>query len=262
MGTRRSRMASHTTQRSNSVDGPVEVRRHGRPLVSVVIPTLNEEQGIGPTLQGIPREALGQAGYDLEIVVVDGNSRDRTREIAEGMGARVVNEPRKGYGRAYKTGFEKARGDIIVTADADTTYPIEDILGLIQLLEEEKLDFITGNRFGRMLDGAMSAKHRIGNRILSLAGRMLFRVDVHDSQSGMWVFRRRVLERVRLVSDGMPLSEEIKIEAFRQKDLRCREVPIEYRARVGEVKLASWRDGWRNLSFLLLKRIGLPPRAP
>lgn len=232
-----------------------------RPVLSVVIPTLNEEEGIGPTLDGIPREAIAQAGYELEMLIVDGNSKDRTRDIAAAKGARVVVEPRKGYGRAYKTGFEQARGDIIVTADADTTYPVDHIPQLLELLEREKLDFITGNRFGKMLPGAMSAKHKFGNWVLSTTGRVLFFVDVRDSQSGMWVFRREVLGKVRLTSDGMPLSEEIKIEAFRRKDLRCREVPIEYRPRVGEVKLASWKDGWRNISFLWKKRLGLA-KAP
>lgn len=225
-----------------------------RKMISVVIPAINEEEGIGPTLDAIPREALASAGYDVEIVVVDGNSRDRTQDIAASKGARIIIEPRKGYGRAYKTGFSEARGDIIVTADADTTYPLDHISELISLLENEKLDFVTGNRFGKLQPGAMSVKHKIGNFLLSLTGRMLFFVNVRDSQSGMWIFRRAILPKLTLTSDGMPLSEEIKIEAFRRKDIRCREVPIEYRVRVGEVKLASWKDGYRCMKFFWVKR--------
>lgn len=239
---------------------PVTTSRgeNAAPIVSVVIPAINEEEGIGPTIDAIPREAILRMGYGLEILVIDGNSKDKTREIAESKGARVHIEKRKGYGRAYRTGFQLAKGDVVVTADADTTYPMESIPELLEKLEGENLDFITGNRFGKMLPGAMSTKHKIGNWILSTTGQVLFFVSVKDSQSGMWVFRRKkVLDNVRLTSDGMPMSEEIKIEAFRSKNLRCVEVPIEYRIRVGEVKLASWKDGWRCLKFMLKKRVGL-----
>lgn len=228
-----------------------------RPRVTVVIPTLNEEGGIGPTLDAIPRKSLAEAGYDLEILVVDGESTDRTREVAERLGARVLVEKRKGYGRAYKTGFAAATGDVIVTADADTTYPLEAMHELVAMLDERNVDFITGNRFGKMRDGAMSPMHKVGNFILSTTGKLLFFVNVRDSQSGMWVFRRSILQHIKLTSDGMPLSEEIKIEAFRSPQIRAIEVPIEYRIRVGEVKLASWRDGYRNMAFLWKKRLGL-----
>lgn len=251
-----------TLQTTSSQASAVRTRvRKG--MVSVVIPTLNEEEGIGPTLDGIPRVALDEAGWDLEIIVVDGNSKDRTREIASSKGARVIVEARKGYGRAYRTGFAEAKGDVIVTADADTTYPVDHIPEFLQLLETEKLDFITGNRFGKMRPGAMSAKHKLGNFVLSATGRVLFLVDVKDSQSGMWIFKREILPKLTLTHDGMPLSEEIKLEAFRRKDLRCREIPIEYRERVGEVKLASWKDGYRCLKFFWVKRLGLAkPKTP
>jgi hypothetical protein len=103
-----------------------------------------------------------------------------------------------------------------------------------------------------MQKGAMGAKHRFGNQVLSTAMRMLFRVKVSDSQSGMWVFRKDVLPRLAITSDGMAMSEEIKIEAFRK--CKAVEVPIRYRPRMGEVKLQSWKDGMGNLRFLLKKR--------
>jgi len=222
-----------------------------------VIPALNEEAGIGKVIDQVPREALARLGYDVEVIVVDGESRDRTRDIAEAKGARVIIEPRKGYGRAYKTGFDRARGDVIVTADADTTYPVETLHELVARLDREGLDFITTNRFARLAPGAMSAKHRIGNWVLTTTAKTLFLVRIDDSQSGMWAFRRSILPKLRLTSDGMPLSEEIKIEAFRADGVRAAEVPIEYRVRVGEVKLSSFKDGWRNLSFLWKKRLGI-----
>ena len=217
--------------------------------VSVIIPTMNEEGSIGLVIDEV-RKALGPRPH--EILVVDTASKDRTREIATERGARVVDEPRRGYGRAYKTGFESATGEFIATLDADMTYPASEIPALLDMLEGKGLDFITTNRFARMEKGAMSAKHRFGNWVLSTATRILFRVKVKDSQSGMWVFRRSVLKDLDLKSDQMSLSEEIKIEAF--KKARAAEVPITYRARVGEVKLNSWRDGSGNLKYLFTKR--------
>lgn len=228
-----------------------------KPKLSIVIPAMNEEEGIGETLDIIPRKALEEMGYPIEIIVVDGESVDRTRDIAREKGARVVIEPRRGYGRAYKTGFEHAAGDLIATGDADTTYPFDKLPEYLRLFERERLDFFTGNRFGALQPGAMSAKHKIGNWVLSTTGRALFMVSVKDSQSGMWIFKRSILPRLKITSDGMPMSEEIKIEAFTKNDLKCREVPIEYRVRVGDVKLSSWKDGYRNMKFLFQKRFGI-----
>jgi glycosyltransferase involved in cell wall biosynthesis len=217
----------------------------------VVIPTMNEEESIGEVLDSII-EALEPSEFEFEMMIVDTDSRDRTREIARSKGARIIDEPRRGYGRAYKTGFERAEGDIIATLDADCTYPSEEIPSLCRTLLSEKLDFITTNRFARLEEGAMSSSHRFGNRLLTSTLNILFGLRIKDSQSGMWVFRREALERLELTDDGMPLSEEIKIEAF--KKLRARELPITYRRRKGEVKLSSWKDGRRNLMFLWKKR--------
>ena len=220
-----------------------------RPMVSVVIPTMNEEKSVGLVIEEV-KSAFGES--PLEILIVDTNSVDRTREIASSLGAVVVDEPRRGYGRAYKTGFERAKGEVISTLDADMTYPAAMIPRLVDELIEKDLDFITTNRFARMEKGAMSAKHRLGNWVLSTTARLLFRVRVRDSQSGMWIFRRSLLSRLELTSDAMALSEEIKIEAFRKA--RATEVPIEYRVRIGDVKLSSWKDGLGNLRFLFSKR--------
>lgn len=218
--------------------------------LSVVIPTMNEEKSIGLVIDEV-RAALGES-RPFEVIVVDTDSHDRTREIAREKGAIVVEEPRRGYGRAYKTGFERVTGEFVATLDADMTYPASDIPRLVDMLEREQLDFITTNRFARMEKGAMGAKHRFGNWVLSATARVLFRVRLKDSQSGMWVFRRSCLEQLDVRSDGMAFSEELKIEAF--KKLRAKEVPITYRVRVGEVKLQSWKDGWSNLKYLFKKR--------
>lgn len=212
---------------------------------------MNEEKSIGKVIDAV-HGAMRGSGLDYEILVIDTESRDRTRDVAKERGARVVDEPRRGYGRAYKTGFSMSAGEVIATLDADSTYPAEEIPRLAKMLYAEDLEFVTTNRFGDMEEGAMSVKHRFGNWVLTAMTNLLFGVRLRDSQSGMWVFRREALERLKLTSDGMPLSEEIKIEAFRK--LRSREVPIRFRRRVGEVKLSSWRDGRKNLAFLWKKR--------
>jgi glycosyltransferase involved in cell wall biosynthesis len=223
--------------------------------LSVIIPTLNEAECIGKVIDEL-RADLDGRGFDYEIVIVDGRSKDATQDIAREKGAVVVDEPRKGYGRAYKTGFERARGEIIATMDGDCTYPAGEIVPLMEMLDRDDLEFITTDRFGHMEPGAMSDMHKIGNLALSFTTRLLFGRRIRDSQSGMWVFRRAALLKINVTNDGMPFSEEIKIEAFRK--LRSREVMIAYRRREGEVKLSSWRDGWYNFSFLLIKRFKGP----
>ncbi len=222
--------------------------------VSIIIPTMNEEESIGEVMDTI-QQAMKDFEGGYEVLVVDTESKDRTVAIAKSKGARIIAEPRRGYGRAYKTGFERAEGEVLATLDADCTYPAEDIPGLVKMLEEENLDFITTDRLSKMDSGVMSAKHKLGNWILKVTTNILFGMHIRDSQSGMWVFRKAILEKIELTSDGMPLSEEIKIEAWK-KGLRAKEVPIIYQMRKGEVKLQSWNDGWRNLKFLFSKRFG------
>ncbi|GAI23296.1 unnamed protein product, partial [marine sediment metagenome] len=202
----------------------------------------------------IPKNELEKMGFDVQILVVDGDSQDRTRELATKAGAEVIVEPRRGYGRAYKTGFAHATGDIIATADADLTYPVQDIPKFVATLQEENLDFITTNRFASMERDAMSFRNRIGNGVLNLATRLLFRLSIKDSQSGMWVFRKDILDRLLLKSDKMSFSEELKIEACHFAKCRWREAPIQYKVRVGKIKLRGWRDGFQNLLYLVKKR--------
>lgn len=221
-------------------------------MISVVIPTLNEQDGIEKTIRAIPKERLSELGYDIEIIIIDGNSTDLTREIAKRMGARVVLEKRKGYGRAFKTGFSEAKGDILVTLDADGTYPAELIPEYIQELEEKGLDFITANRFSNMQNGAMDAYHQFGNKMLSLFMRLLYSIDVRDSQSGMWIMSRSFIQRINIQSDNFSMSEEIKIIAF--KFFKALELDGRYNKRVGKVKLATFSDGWRNFKYLIRYR--------
>jgi len=222
---------------------------------SVVIPALNEEESIETVVKAIPKGELNEMGFDVQILVVDNGSEDRTGELARQAGADVIVEPRVGYGRALKTGFSHATGEIIATCDADDSYPVDEIPKLLAILEAEGLDFITTNRLARLERGAMSFRNRLGNRILSTTNRMLFAINIKDSQSGMELFRRDLLNQLRLRSDGMSFSEELKLEACRLAKCRWREVPIQYRRRAGDAKICVWRDGVRNLLFLARKRL-------
>jgi len=221
---------------------------HRNLKLSVVIPCYNEEDGV--------REVIGRmpAAVD-EVVVVDNNCTDRTAEVAAGLGARVVPERTPGYGAAYKAGLRAATGDVVITLDGDGTYPPEEIPRLVSELVDRRLDFLSASRFPLTDRNAMHFSNRLGNWVLTVAAGVLFFKPIRDSQSGMWVFRRPALERMRLTSDGMAFSEEIKLEAL-LKGLKFGEGHIPYGARVGEVKLQKWRDGWNNLAFLVRKRFG------
>jgi len=221
--------------------------------ISVVIPCHNEEEGVRATIEQMP------AIVD-EVVVVDNASTDRTAEVARSLGARVIHEQRKGYGRAYRTGFENARGDIIVTMDGDGTYPPNSIPLLLYVLLEEKIDFMTARRWRSKNDQSKSPLRLLGNAILSSVTMLLFRRFLIDSQSGMWIFRREVLDLIQPESDGMALSQELKILAFTHPQIRCLEMPIYYGDRVGESKLNLWRDGFGNLVALGKLRLTLGRR--
>lgn len=215
--------------------------------ITVVIPCLNEEDGIRKVLSHAP-------AFVDEVVVVDNGSTDHTAEVARAMGATVVTEEIRGYGRAYRTGLCHAAGDVIVTLDGDHSYPIDAITYLIEALLHEKVGFISASRFPILNPESMSFKHHVGNLILSLVFSILFLRWVRDSQSGMWVFRKSGLESMHLESNGMPFSEEIKIEAITNSRIGFKEIHIAYSTRVGEKKLQPWKDGLENLLFLFKKR--------
>jgi glycosyltransferase involved in cell wall biosynthesis len=215
--------------------------------ITVIIPCLNEEQGIRRVLEDMPE-------FVDEVIVVDNNSTDRTHEVATSLGAKVIRETVRGYGRSYKRGFANATCDLIVTLDGDHSYPVDALSYLLEAFLHLDVDFLNASRFPVRDGKAMSMKHKIGNLILSLAMSTLYFRWVRDSQSGMWVFRRSILKEMKLVSDGMAFSEEIKIEALKSSRVRFGEISILYTSRLGEIKLSPWRDGFQNLWFLVKKR--------
>jgi glycosyltransferase involved in cell wall biosynthesis len=215
--------------------------------IGVIIPCLNEEQGIEKVLRAMPE-------FVDEMIVVDNASTDRTSEVAASLGAKVIREDVRGYGRSYKRGFASAESDVIVTLDGDHSYPVDALSYLIEAFLHLEVDFLNASRFPVRDPRAMSFRNKFGNLVLTLAMSVLFFRWVRDSQSGMWVVRRSIVNEMKLESDGMAFSEEIKIEALRNPRIRFGEISIQYSSRLGETKLNPWRDGMQNLLFLLKKR--------
>jgi dolichol-phosphate hexosyltransferase len=221
--------------------------------VSIIIPTLNEQLGIQETISSILKSKITEKyAYDVEILVIDADSNDLTRDLAAKMGAKVIIDKQKGYGHACKLGFSAAKGDIIVTVDGDNTYPTEFMTEYIEKLNQNDMDFITINRFADMERGSMSFTRRFGNKILTLAVRLLYSIEITDSQSGMWIMKRDFISKIRLNSDDMSLSEEIKIVAF--KFFRALELDGKYYRRAGNSNLKIIRVGWKNLRYLFMFR--------
>jgi glycosyltransferase involved in cell wall biosynthesis len=218
--------------------------------VSVVIPCLNEAENIEECVRR-SFEAMVAAGIVGEVVVADNASEDGSAELAAAAGARVVHEPRRGYGSAYLAGFGAARGEYIVMLDADLTYPFEEIPRFVSELREGA-ELVMGDRMDNIQPGAMPWLHRyIGNPLLSGVLNVFFRTGIRDAHCGMRGFRRDILPVLDLRTTGMEFASEMVIRASKER-LDIREFPIEYHPRGGESKLSSFRDGWRHLRFLLV----------
>lgn len=223
--------------------------------ITVIIPALNEEKAIRRVIKEVPYKKLKKMGYSTEIMIVDNGSTDDTAHIAHKNGATVIIQPVRGYGNAYKAGFANSSGDIIATGDADCTYPFEDLPAFVALIESRNLDFLNTDRLTTLNPKAMHWTHQFGNWFLATICKTLYPgFPFKDSQSGMWIFKRQIWDKLNVQSSGMPFSQELKIEVYK-KGLKCAEIPITYRARVGEVKLRGIRDAVGNTLHLFRKRI-------
>jgi len=226
-----------------------------QPVISFVLPTMNEAAGIEECIHRATR-ALEELNLTGEIIISD-DSTDATPEIARSMGAIVIEPDKKGYGYAYRYGFEAARGEFIVMGDADTTYDFEELPALFDRLTETEADMILGSRLdGEIKAGAMPPLHRyIGNPLLTWFLNAFYDAGVSDAHSGFRVIRRDALEAMELESDGMEFASEMIMDAS-SKDLTIEEVPITYHEREGEATLESFTDGWRHLKFMLVNAPG------
>lgn len=221
------------------------------PEISIVVPTLNEEEGVEECLSSIKR-ALGELEMAGEIIVSDSSS-DKTPEIARELGAIVVKPDQSGYGYAYRYGFKRARGKYIAIGDADTTYDFEDLPRLFREIERKDADMVIGSRLnGEIKPGAMPPLHQyIGNPLLTKFLNVFYGSNISDAHSGFRLLTKEGLEQLDLQSDGMEFASEMLVEAV-TKDLNIAEVPITYYPRKGEATLESFSDGWRHIRFMLI----------
>jgi glycosyltransferase involved in cell wall biosynthesis len=222
-----------------------------QPLVSVVLPCLNEEAAIGSCIEKI-QSTFVRANIEGEIVVSDNGSTDQSVAIAERLGARVVHQPLRGYGNAYLKGFDSARGQYLIMGDADDTYDFTLIPRFLELLTGQGYDFVTGSRYLNGGHRHITPLHRIfGNPALTAILNRLFGTRYTDVYCGFRGFSRRAYDLIRPVSPGMEFNLELAINAGLAQ-LRVEEIPIELAPRKGESKLRTFRDGWRSLRMMLL----------
>ncbi|WP_290597292.1 MULTISPECIES: glycosyltransferase family 2 protein [unclassified Archaeoglobus] len=215
--------------------------------VSVILPTKNEEEAIGIILKRC-KEAL--KNIDHELVVVD-NSTDRTPEIAEEFGSKVIRNV-EGYGRAYIEGLKVAEGDVVVMLDADGTYDPLEIPKLIEPIISNEADIVLGSRFlGEIRQGAMNPIHKLGNILLTKMTNFFFKTSLTDVHSGMRAAKKRIIDSLKLSCEGMEFATEMLAKAWRM-GMKIIEVPITYHPRKGDSKLRTFRDGWRHLRLMLL----------
>jgi len=220
--------------------------------VSVVLPCLNEAGVVGQVVTDA-KLAIAEAGLRGEVIVSDNGSSDGSDDVARAAGARVVYAPDRGYGNAYHMGMDAACGRVLVMADADGTYPMEALPGLVAPVLAGKADMVIGNRMnGTLGRSSMPWLHRrVGTPVLTGVLNRFFGVTVSDAHSGMRAIDATTYRELGLSTPGMEYASEMIVKAAQRK-LRISEVPIEYRPRVGESKLQTWPDGWRHLKFLML----------
>ena len=232
--------------------------------VIILVPALDEEQGIGHVLDSIPFEALQDMGCEVSVLVVDGDSEDATRDIAQRKGAHVFVQSGHGKGNGVRQAFARIvrhqadarcqhHRQSVIMVDADGTYPVENIPLLVDALRAGH-DVVMGSRLlGTIEAGAMTPLNQLGNRMLSLLARFLFHTPVTDVCTGLWGFSEEFLQRCDLQAKGFELEAEIYASAA-LLGAHTTEVPITYRVRRGEPKLGPLRTGVQIARCLLRMR--------
>ena len=223
------------------------------PKVCIIIPTINEAETIGRVIDEIPSQAMQEAGYEVEVMVIDGGSTDRTRQIAEERGARVVVEPRRGKGRAMRTALDIPQADFIFMLDGDYTYPPGYIAQMLELLRDTYPVVIGSRLRGQIEKGGMSRLNVIGNHLLTLMANILYGTRISDLCTGYWGLRGEVIPNLNLSADGFDFEAEL-FSQVAKKGYRIGEVPIYYRRRQTPPKLSSLRDGLRIGWALITRR--------
>lgn len=225
------------------------------PIVSVVIPAFKE----GKTIRKVIKEVKSSIAHETQIIIVDGHSNDGTEEVAKEEAVEFVTEKRLGYGRAIRTGLDRAKGDIMVIIDADDTYDACDINRLSTLLLKDEGDICLASRIGgTILPGAMSGINFVGNRIFTWLFNVIYRQRVSDSQTGFRAMTKKASQSLELKADGMGISTAMLTQAAK-KGLRIAEFPTTYKPRNNhsKSKLNRFKAGCEILGILLFGRAKL-----
>jgi glycosyltransferase involved in cell wall biosynthesis len=220
--------------------------------VSVVMPCLNEAATVGICVEKALR-TLKELGYRGEVIVADNGSTDGSVAIAQKAGAKVVHQSLKGYGNAYKKGFQEAQGKYLVMGDADDSYDFTDLKRFVEPLKQG-YDMVMGTRLkGYIKEGAMPFLHRyLGVPALTWMLNLLYGAGISDAHCGMRSFTKEAYEKMHLETTGMELASEIVIKAT-YANLKIFEIPITLHpdGRPGKPHLKSFSDGWRHARFML-----------
>lgn len=206
--------------------------------VTILIPTKNEEDGIGWVI-----DEFKKLGYN-NILVIDGHSTDRTREIAEAKGAKVVLQSGRGKGQAVAEAFKMIDTPVVVIIDGDGTYDPKDVEKMLQPIERGMADHVIGNRLINFEKGAFTRLNLIGNKIFNWFFRFIYGVEVHDLLTGYRALTRELYKSVELERHGFEIETELTVETI-AKGFRLAEVPINYYKRKGKANLHPIKDGWR-----------------
>lgn len=227
-------------------------------VVSILLPALNEEEMIGRVIDAIPRDGFRARGYELDIMVVDGHSTDRTQEIALEKGARLITQDGRGKGNAVKSAFREFDGRYLFMLDADGTYPPQYIEDIWPLLEEDAFDIVLGSRLtGRIAPGAMTRFNYIGNKFLTTTANILF-PNGHkatDVCTGLWGFQGDVVKDLnpKLNANEFDIEAEMYAKCVK-RGYRIAEVPIMYNRRGGPTKLGALKDGVKIFARLIKEK--------
>ena len=222
--------------------------------LSILLPALNEEDGIADVLNRIPRLTHQQKGYAYSVHLLDGGSTDQTRAVAKRLGAEVFIQSGIGKGSAFREFVPKIRDQYVVLLDSDGTYPPEVIPDIVGKLGAGSPVVIGSRLRGSINEGAMSMANRVGNRMLSWFASFLFATPISDVCSGMWGFVSEPLKSLGLTATGFELEADLFAECA-LKGIPITEVPIRYDRRIGQPKL-HLHEGVRIALALLKKRIG------
>ena len=220
--------------------------------ISVCLPCRNEAAHLHEVVKRIPK-------FVDEIIVISNKSTDNTVEIAKKIGVKVIeeNSTKKGigYGFAHIAGIKEAKGDIIVGADGDATYPLENLAEILDHFLDRKLDFVSCSRYPLQKGTKIPFKLRLGVGVLNVETRLLYGKKINDILSGMWAFKKDIADDLRLTEGDWNLSPQIKINAMTNPAIQFSEYSIAQRERMGTSHQAHYKTGFSHLLWILKNRV-------